>query len=190
MRLLSMTDGAEAGDMSFWDAYNGADVATDYIRSGDYSYKYGAYQWSTKNLPGYKTEIYIRFAVRLSTLDYSGVMNLCDIRYANVVQARVSYLPTTGYLMLYVGTGTLVAYSTVPMQLETWYLIEVHYKIHNISGVLECRVDTVPACSFAGDTQFSEDYVNFDNLHYYAGGSYATIWIDDLAANDSNWSGG
>jgi hypothetical protein len=174
------TDGAEMGDLAFWDISTGAlTAATDQKRSGAYSYKLAGNQIQQKNLVAV-SEAYFRFAARLGGLNSvaffvwrKGATTLGSLRINSA----------NAHFELYTSTGTLVATGTLNVQTNTWYLIELHIKIDN-SGALELKVDGIADASFSGDTQPGAD-TTIDNVYIFTVGTGQTIWFDDLALNDT-----
>jgi hypothetical protein len=93
---------------------------------------------------------------------------------------------TSHKLKLYV-SNTLVATGTIEILAGSFYSFEIHVKIDNTNGVLETRIDGVPDVSYSGDTQPGSD-TTIDRLYYADGGGATTIYLDDLAMNDTTGS--
>jgi hypothetical protein len=67
------------------------------------------------------------------------------------------------------------------LQINTWYLIEVHVKIAAIGGVAEAKVDGVSDINYSGSTQPGSD-TTINRINYWGS---TTFLIDDLALNDT-----
>lgn len=79
----------------------------------------------------------------------------------------------TGIIRLYRGGigGTLVATTAAgTFNLDQWFWLEIKVKIHNTSGLLEVRVNTVTKISFIGDTRVGTPLLGaaygWDSLHW------------------------
>jgi hypothetical protein len=174
------TDGAEMGDVLFWDS------GTVYLETGPYSsYAYWLQGYSSfqKNVPNL-TEFYFRQRVMIG--DYRDGTTFVARKGANN-QAYVSTDSSTKYLTI--GTNTLLATSTTRMiSRYVWYMEEIYFK-YAVSGSFVVKIDGVVAVSYTGNTTGGGGG-NIDNFAYSGGGQDGTIHLDDLALNDTDNSDG
>lgn len=102
----------------------------------------------------------------------------------------------TGIIRLYRGgpQGTLLATTAAgTFNLDEWFWFEVKVKIHNSSGLAECRVNTVTKISFVGDTHSGTPLLGaaygWDNLHWYQDADNVTTrvfnWDDVYVLDDT-----
>lgn len=174
------TDGAEYGDILFWDTQNNMAVTNAQARSGIYSYFLGGIftYAGSKNFTA-TDEVYVRRGLYAT--------------YAGKIQALRNGVTDIGYLTLnamglieiYDGAGLLLDTGTIPVFLNTWYLLEWHLKVVNgAGGISAIRIDGVDDAAFSGDTQPGA-LATVDNFYWSAGGGYASQYIDDIALNDT-----
>lgn len=178
MRIF--TDGAEFGDLLFWDTSPSMSAATDQKRSGDYSYKNGT---GSKNVSAV-SEFYFRIAGRWASFNSNQWL---QFRKGSTVIGGLRTNTSTRRIEALTSTGTLVATGTVSLSLDTWYLIEVHYKIADASGDFEVKIDGITPfdIDFSGDTKPGAD-TTIDNI--FVQGAGGNTWYDDLAFNDTSGS--
>jgi hypothetical protein len=179
------TDGAEMGDVLFWDTTTFT-ASTTFKRAGSYAYKGAANQAATKYVPAV-SEGYLRFSLywngtpgnesRLPNW-YKNTTELGSLRLNN----------STKKLDLYVG-GSLVDTGTIAFQASTHYLIELHIKMADSEGIVEVKVDGVVDSSYSGDTKPGSD-TTFDRFTFTIDGFSPDTYIDDLGFNDTDNSDG
>lgn len=185
------TDGAERGDLL---AFNLAtiSVSTTQKRTGNYSYYVsGAYN-GTINIAA-SSELYFRFGARLTVSGTNN--NFVIVRNGTTSLCSVRHVTSSNKLALIVGS-TVVATSTNSINNGEWHLYEIHVKIADSGGVLELKVDGVDfdGASFTGDTKPGTD-TTIDNLWFLASGAGASMYLDDIAINnttggvDNSWCG-
>lgn len=175
------TDGAELGDLLFWETPGSISVVTSQKRSGSYAYYVsGTSQSGTKNLPSALSEFYYRLPVRIDNI---AAGRLIEWRSSTTVLGSLK-VSALGKLELYVGTAASPsATGTTALQNDTWYMIEVHVKIADSGGILEVKVDgDAVEASFSGDTK-PGTATTVDNIEHYGSGA---VWYDDLALNDTS----
>lgn len=184
------TEGFESGDVLFFDInYLGA-ASASIARSGTYSY-YGnnAVMYGSKFVTGI-SEAYFRIGFYAASMAGRILAWYSDSGANEMGSLRVN--ASTRKLSLYTGSGTLVATGTHVLSLSTWYLLEVHVKIDNTTGVLEAKLDGISEASFSGDTQPSTA-TTFDKITYFMQDN--NTYYDDLAMNntsggsDNSWCG-
>lgn len=180
------TDGAEFGDLLFWDIVTGAPSAsTTKKRTGNYAYTLPESAGGlTKNLDNL-SEVFVRYAFNVNGFV---TPHIGTLRKGTTTIGELLINQATQRLEIYVG-GSLVDTSVLSFLVNTWYLLEWHLKIDNSVGISEVKIDGVVAATFSGDTQPGAD-TNVDNLFYLASASFNQFYIDDLAANDTDNSDG
>ena len=173
------TDGAEFGDVLFWDTPSTLATTTTNPRSGVYCYTMGGYVPIQKNIPNL-TEFYLRAAWRESgySTDYRSPGWMNGATELGSVRVNVS----THFVEIYTGTGTLVDTGTIALTAGTMYLIEVHVKIDDTVGAIDVKIDGIADASFAGDTK--PGAATYDGI-WWSGASTQTFQLDDLALNDT-----
>lgn len=178
------TDGAEMGDRLFWNTYSANFVVSTTVkRSGAYSYYSGtnANNYAQKNITAV-SELYWRFALRVpsstSTLSYHRLRNGTTI--IGVIRPNLS----TNVITYYVGGGA-VGTGTIPIIYNTWYLIEVYYKVADSGGRFVVKIDGVTDIDYTGDTKPSTQ-TTIDNVYHSTPTNGHAFYIDDLALNDTS----
>lgn len=179
------TAGAESGDTLFWDILvNTISTVTSPARIGGRAFSiFGNISAASvqKNFTGV-TELYLRFAYYFLT---TTPPNEFQWRNSTTVLGSIRYNATSQCLDIYTSTGTLQVSGTKILNINTWYVIELHVKIHDSTGVIEFKVDGVLQPSFAGDTKPGAA-TTVDNLIFQkTGATSTTIYLDDLALNDT-----
>lgn len=170
------TDGAEHGNLLFWDAVGGMTVTSAVKRSGAYSYLWPTGGTTTKNITEL-SEFYFRTGVNFAT-----TTNGTDFLYFFNGTSQIARLEWEASLGVIRGrvNGSLVATSTVSMVKGEWYLLEVHYKMAD-AGVFEIKIDGILAFSWSGDTK-PGTATTIDNIQISTDGD--DVYFDDLALND------
>jgi len=171
------TDGAEMGDILFWNSATGV-TSTTQKRSGAYSYLFSNKD-ASKATPEIG-EFYLRSAIYSSVFSGAPVISW---KNSSTVLGSLKINKDTFYPEFYVGI-TKVATSNLFINLSTWYLLELHVKIAD-SGLLELKINGVldNSVSYSGDTQPGADAV-INNLYFYGYSCY----VDDIAINDTSGS--
>ncbi len=177
-RVAGFTDGAESGDIAFFDAVSGTvSASTAKYRSGAYSYLLG-------NSNGHKSmtgvgEFYLRFAIYLN----SAATTFVAARVGSTQIGALSLNATTRKVEIRVG-NTVMTTGNIALADATWYLIEWHLSIAD-SGLSEIKIDGVADASYSGDTKPDVNTI-VDNIYWsHPGGSNGSMYIDDIALNDT-----
>jgi len=172
------TDGAEFQDNLFWSSIgSGSGASAGQKRSGTHSYTAsGINSYLNKILPSTYTEWYSRIAVYISATHSS--LRIPAFRSGSNEVSSLRF--TTQYPTLYVN-NVLVATSGILVPLNTWTLLETHFKIDN-SGIFELKVEGVNAASYSGDTLIT--YSSMDGILWNNQVSQLVTYVDDLALND------
>jgi hypothetical protein len=166
------TDGAEMGDVLFWD-YQNLSINT-VPRSGTYNYSttYGNFPYKTISP---LSEFYIRYGFKYTYIYDGGITWAYD---ATTIGRLVN--AGGGLSVAQVGTTT-VGTTITPFVQNVWYLIEIHVKLDNTSGILQVKINGVPEVDYAGDT-LPDANTTVNRFYIYDWGGE---W-DDFALNDTN----
>ncbi len=174
------TDGAEFGDMLFWDTYGNAFVTATQKRTGNYSYRFDNGNYATKNVSNL-SEIYLRFGFYISETNAHRI----TVRFRNstTILLHITQNVSSNKLEAYVN-NVLVATGPNIYNTGQWNLVEVYIKIDD-SGNIQTKLNGLSDINYSGDTKPGSDtYV--DNLYFINDtGSGGGPWIDDLALNDT-----
>lgn len=163
-------DGAEFGDLLFWDVYVGTTNAAN-KRSGSYSYLTGTNGYFTKYITAI-SEFYIRFGF------YTGG-NAGRLEWYSG-GTRLGHIVWGGSLFsLYINDVFVVSGTATVLQ-DMWHLVEVHVKIAD-SGNVDTKINGVTDITYSGDTKPGAA-TTVDRLRF---GTVTGIYIDDLALNDT-----
>ena len=174
------TDGAEFGDVLFWDINPSIYATAATKRSGNYSY------YTRANIGGGKyignlTEFYFRFAVYL--YPWTGIH--CRFRNNTITIADIYYDNGTQLLSARVN-GVAVGTSTFTLAISVWNLIEAHFKLDDINGIFDIKINGILDIEYDGDTNPGV-YTDIDNI-ILGGPTNENVYYDDLALNDTNGS--
>lgn len=200
-RLL--TDGAESGNLSFFDVSQQGSNITSPVHSGLRAYGLNDFDTTglTVSVPGNPTEIYTRQYIYWTNTPGDTPGNLRHvIRYLDhngVVQCAVSvgnYTPI-GKIQAYddnAHVGILQESAGGVLVAGQYMLIETHIKFHASAGVFQIKVNGNMVVSFTGQTSWGGiaecGRVRFESANYDA-------HIDDFALNntagatDNSWIG-
>lgn len=198
-RLL--TTGFEVPTLSGWN-YGQIGYGTFYFdnskyRGGAYSLKvdYTGYNartiWAT--LPGTNTELYVRLHFMTNTISdlYKRLLTLSTDVTTDLIAIRAVNANRKMYVSV---NGTDRILSQVLIDINTWYLVELHVVLSD-TGQVELRIDGIDQGSWSGDTKPGAD-TTFNKIeigHFDASGGL--YWFDDLAVNngdgttDNSWIG-
>jgi hypothetical protein len=135
------------------------------------------------------SEAYIRVAINYATVPALVITWLSGTTTLGSLRRNAA----TGFLELYIGT-TLSGTGGISVALGTWYLLELHVKINNSTGILEFKVDGVldSAATISGDTQPAA-ITTINIIRFHA--TTNTGYYDDIAINnvsgseDISWPG-
>jgi hypothetical protein len=99
-----------------------------------------------------------------------------------------------GVIRAYRG-GTLIATTgNNVFHLNEWFWFELKLKVHNTSGIIEVRINTVTVISFTGDTHSGTPVLSlpygWDTIHYLVppSGSTTILYMDDIYILDNTGS--
>lgn len=171
------TDGAELGDLTFWDGGTSASFTntTTNPSSGSRCYTYANGHSAIKNVPD-ASEYYIRTRVRAT-----GVATIFAWRNGTTVLGSIGI--TSTLLPVVTITGSSGSNGVITFPSGQYILVEAHVKIGNSpNGVIEVLMDGSLALSYTGDTQ-PASLTTINNLQYT--NTATAIYIDDIAINDT-----
>lgn len=173
------TDGAEFGDLLFFDITSGNITnVTSPVRSGSRAYSVLTGTYGQKSITAIN-EFYVRFAWQRNAAS-SGKLLIWRSSTTEMGSLRVN---AAGKFEVYVGT-TWVATGTKSWTPNTWYLVEIRVLIANTGGIIQTRIDGASDISFTGDTQ-PGTATTVDNLLFTSDGG-STNYMDDIACNDTS----
>ena len=179
MALVWMS-GAEWGTMKEIDAQENVDCTTANKRTGSYSYRFDTYDWMEKFLPDL-TEVFVQFAFcPRNTGSWvffalnKGTTSLVSIRKNTYEKLEVC----SGW------GGAVYCTGVTSLQVNNWYVVELHFKLDDANGLIELRLDGNPEASFAGNTKPGTE-TNFDKARWRAPGPSNNFDVDDIVIFDT-----
>ena len=179
MSLVFMS-GFEWGTTQEFDQVGGS-VVTSPKRSGSYSASLGNGNWVYKILPQPLTEVYVQFAYYTSWSSSAvffviskGGNDIISINKDGSYRLQVC----SGY------GGTVYCTGITPIQLNVWYLIELHFKMADTGGIIELRLDGTLEATFYGDTKPGAD-ASFDKMSWGATTGVTNFYLDDVVIFDT-----
>ncbi|MDD2904244.1 MAG: hypothetical protein PHU44_17590 [Syntrophales bacterium] len=194
MSMVFMISG-EWNNLQEITGYSGCTPDTAYRRTGNYGLKLsGSASYLYKAFTPL-SEAYLQVAWLVGT---GSAPNFTSFSLRNGTTSLISVARNASNLLeIRSGWGgTLLATGITPLLNNTWYVIEFHYRLADVNGVAELRVDGNLECTFTGDTRPGAE-TTFDQ--FYVSGAYLAAnntYIDDVVLNDLNgpgnnsWPGG
>jgi hypothetical protein len=160
-------------------------------RSGGYSLRFTGstfgdfYHWMSLPLPGSLSEFYYQFAYLVTTVQ-TNTRGILAWRKGSTRLGGIK-LNTSNRLELWTGNfANKVAEGSTALEVNKWYVIEVHVKIADTEGALTLRVDFLEDANFIGDTKPGAE-ADIDNfLHGNSYNNYS--FLDDLIVHDVSGS--
>ena len=146
----------KAMDSGLWTMSNYATasgLSTTVRRGPSYAFYFAlANEWVRKVLPTSADELYIQACFYWTGAPGVGTI----LRFGKNVNIYFTlYVDANKFLNIYTGdTSTLVATGNTILQVNRWYVIEIHFKRH-VSGTIAVKLDGVDECSWDGDTTLS-----------------------------------
>jgi hypothetical protein len=178
------TDGAEMGDIMFWDWYDGdgnlVAVDTPTPIGGTYSYR-GCWLGAHKLIGSNISEFYMRYRLRTDNNVQAVGSDMLAWRNGMHMVGRVTVDSLKRFTIEFSDHSTV---SSLGMLNDTWYLIEVHISLDGTVGRAELFIDGTQYIDYTGDTD-PDGYLTVDNI-YFNTNVYTDVYIDDLALNDVN----
>ena len=203
-RLLAI--GFEAGSLDevpHTELYNSQcviSIVTASPRNGDRCLKlaqngYYPSGWYTWSMAAAKTEIWTRFGFKPAVSGTGTAGNeeefLAFYDAEGTETLRLQYDRRTGAIKAYRGS-TVIATSSGALSISTagsWHLIEVRYKPHNSTGIVEVYLNGTQVINFAsGDSTNGLESVltvGLANNNPNSGGDYTDHYFDDWVINDT-----
>jgi hypothetical protein len=185
---------------NFYIPASSASISTTQKRTGSYSlqvsssvsgFQYGAICRLGTLVP----EIYLQFCFRAINPVYQ--LSPRFFRWQSLagnVLGGLAFNSGTYMMELYTGNfATLVGTSSIPFPLSVWTVVELHILLAD-SGIIECRLNSIPAVSFSGNTRLGDTPLLASVDFGYGGESYG--FYDDIIINDTSgttnntWPGG
>jgi hypothetical protein len=175
------TDGAEMQDISFWDTTSASlAVASATPAISPYYYTYGNSTGCGKSFTAI-AEYYFRARVRCDIP--TTVLRIPTFRSGVTDLAWLSINGASQFIAQATTIGVLETSATV-MAANTWYLIEIYFKLANApNGRFVVYVDANKIIDYTGDT-LPAALVTFDNIEL-AKAAGSSLLLDDLALNDT-----
>lgn len=174
------TDGAEAGDVTFWSSVAG-NVTASATNPGNGTYAYRLI--SVGATPGNATksftaiaELYFRVRAYLQN-------GASTIVFRNSTTALLTLTYDTVNARWNITTATTGNTGNNSWLMNKYQLLEIYYKIANAGGVIQIKIDGIVVFTFNGDTQPGAA-TNSDNVIITGVGNSVPLDIDDLAMND------
>lgn len=182
-RVLEFSDGAERGDLSWWNTQPEGTADTAGAVHGTYCYLISASSAggtsALKTISTPLSELYFRCYVKVVTSFNLSLQNSATVLLTLAHSSADSRLNITGGATGNTGDNSIIA--------GTWYCLEVYYKISDTVGVVTVRIDGVQKFTFSGDTKPGADTA-INNFLFYTSGA-ASFYLDDLALDTASWCG-
>jgi len=180
------TDGAEMGDMSFWDVPGGgsAVIATPTPYESEWCYKLTGYGGTNSlKVISAVSEGYFRLRFLTHNNGPEYILGLMSTTGGNIIRLRMNN--ATNQWEAVVGASTVVASSVIAGLVDTWYLLQIYVKIDNApNGRFVLYVDGNKLIDFTGDTQAAAT-TTFNYISCGHGGTGSWMALDDMAYNDT-----
>lgn len=174
-----------------------ASIQTGTVRTGTYALRSnptttatGAYYFDipgtngTNEAPN-QANVYIQFAFRYATKPSSNNEQIFETQSVSGEKASIR-INSSGNLLLYAGTATLVATGSTALSANTWY--ELWIKLgSNVGGAYELKIDGVS--EFSGTTTFNGNNTNQIGLGKASNknGNTVDFFYDDVVYTDATF---
>ena len=184
-------DGFEAGSLLLWDEIGDPATVAAGVEGMD-----GGYCADLSDSEAYISrsiaaigELYMAFRWRCTAEENQSVLT-----FYSGSEVQCSLKNNFGFVMeAWRGnqsTGTLLATGVRELVKDTTYLVEVHVKIDDSSGVFAVKIDGLSDIAFSGDTKHSSSSSTVDKIRlgyntYYYGYQY----FDNVVLDDAGWIG-
>lgn len=184
-------DGFESGGEDLWDAENNATVASSagLDMDGSYCLDLNALtEYIQKDITA-DDEMYFAFLYRPTSAANSE--QIISVYNGGTILCHLNRVANTGIIKAYRGAASEVSSGTKVLAVNTTYLIEVHFKIHDTTGRIEVKVDNIQDIDFTGDTKPGAD-TQFDKVRLgYGPGAlwYTSAYFDNFIIDDAAWIG-
>jgi hypothetical protein len=172
------SEGFEMRDLVGYTASAGAGISTTVKRSGGASFY--SYDWTSGYLNKSITavsELYLRFATYLDNTDTRTLT-----WYHDATELGHIHISTGG---INISTNGLTDAGAHTLSASAWFMIEVHIKIDDATGVVEVKFDGIAECDVSGDTKPGADTTVTSLKFSSSGSTYTILYLDDMAINDT-----
>jgi hypothetical protein len=179
---IELSSSLQAGNWTL-DFPTGRRAGTFCIRNQSSGNSGNAANW-TLNIPGAPTEWYMAFAI----MAIGGTKNE-NIFLGAATSGNHLWIAVGGGLTMTFNNsaGSAIASTTSIIPAGVWTLIEIHYKQHSSTGILQVKVNGVQEINFTGNTQSTS---NGGLASFFATTVTGTLGqqIDDLIVHDTSGS--
>lgn len=179
MALVWMS-GAEWGTEKEMDTWNNLDINTDNKRSGSYSFGLRTAYSEMEKFFQELTEIFVQFAFYPRN---SGGWTFFSIKKGDTHLVSIQKNGEERLEVCRGWGGDVYCTGVTTLQLNTWYVIELHFKLDDTNGLIELRIDGNPEASFSGDTKPGSE-TDFNGLRWRAPTVYNFFDVDDVIVFD------
>lgn len=149
--------------------------------------RYGAGYWSaggtgncTIGLGSNNQEIIVGLGLYLTGTESSAYSDIIAFKAFNGTTQGMLHVGGGNVLYVTRGTSTIIANGSTGLSTETWYYIEIRYKVDDSSGEVEVKINATPEISATSlDTRSSASYNSTYSIILGAG-RYGSSRIDDV----------
>ena len=178
-----ITEGFEAGDLLNFTYAVSATLNTTSPRSGVYTVQCYPNTSFYKQFPDPISEYYTRYGIYTAKKEPNQI--LLSVRSGASTSIHSVVVNATYGLNLLVGSTVVASTESFLYRIDTWYLIELHGKIHDTEGVLELKVDGNILATYTGDTKPGADTTVDTLLWLCPNATGFNYRLDDIALNDT-----
>ena len=184
-------DGFESGDHDMWDAESNATVVSSagLDMDGDYCLDLISYDEYIQKDIAADDEMYFAFLYR--PVNDASSEQMLSIYNGSTPLLHIWRTGTSRVIKAHSSIYTELAIGTKSLEVNTTYLIEVHFKVADSGGRVEVRVDRISDIDFTGDTKpDANTQFNKVRLGYGPSVAYTThAYFDNFIIDDTAWIG-
>lgn len=183
MGILYMNT-ADVGDTSRFAGVQGTvDVVSTTARTGTRSFRLAGSRGVSTTAPATGYVKWGWMADEVKAIDWRFYLK----SGSSSAQLTVTHNTFGGVASVWRGAeNTTLLFSASGISMNTWYLYELYYVIHDTSGVATLRLNGVQVGTFSGDTRASGS-ADVDTVQWYSNASY--MYLDDIVIRDDTWPG-
>lgn len=152
MSMLFMSGWETGTSLDTWTTYSlgaGSGVSSAVRRGSQYSILFtNASDYCNKTLSPGEDELYAQFAILWTSTPTDGRYLIFADGDVDIASVYIS-----GRRLALRISRTNVAFGKTILQVNQWYVIEVHYKAGTSDGVFVAKIDGVEECSYSGNTR-------------------------------------
>ena len=179
-------DHCEAGNLNFWTTYQtGLAINALYSRDGNYSWYFSvAGKVATRDFDAV-SEGYLRVPILVPGLPTS------ETPFAYLLKdgTEVAKLSVTTGMQVKVESNSLTATGDKVLQVENWYVVELHFKLDASVGVAEVRIDGDDDASI-GPADLVDVETDFNQFRIKEGIRWCDQGLNDTTGTDNtSWCG-